>query len=91
MRRKDLARGEDHYAPFQQITNWSPGYINVAPANLDIMAECTACGQSREFFKRSLPDSLWHALISDIEARMKCSACGAKAGKLKFGYLLREE
>ncbi|MBB4231535.1 hypothetical protein [Rhizobium mongolense] len=26
-----------------------------------------------------------HALISDIEKRLKCTSCGEKAGKLRFG------
>lgn len=77
--------------PFQELKDWTPGYMNAAPAHLDIMAKCSACGQEQEFSKESLPSSLRHALVEDVEKRLRCSACGAKAGKLKFGYWLREE
>lgn len=78
-------------ARFQEIKDWIPGSMNVAPAHLDIMAKCTACGQEQGFSKESLPNSLKHALVEDVEKRLKCSSCGAKAGKLKFGYWLKEE
>ncbi|MBY5849693.1 hypothetical protein HFN51_03850 [Rhizobium leguminosarum] len=72
---------------FQQIPNWSPGYINVCPQHLDIMVECTACGAMREFDRNSLPDSLRHALVEEIEKRLRC-VCGVKAAKLKFGHFV---
>lgn len=75
---------------FQEIADWSPGYINVCPPHLDIMAECIACGKTSEFNKQTVPTMLRHALITDIELRLKCSSCGAKAGKLKFGYFVGE-
>ncbi|TBY41609.1 hypothetical protein [Rhizobium leguminosarum] len=78
-------------ARFQEIKDWTPGYMNVAPAHLDMMVKCTACGLEREFSKEHLPRSLRQALVKDIEKRLSCSSCGAKAGKLKFGYWLREE
>ncbi|MGZ2484248.1 hypothetical protein ACVITL_002771 [Rhizobium pisi] len=76
---------------FQAIKDWSPGYINVTPAHLAIMAECTACGQQREFSKEDLPQNLRHSHVEDVEKRLKCSSCGAKAGKLRFGYYLADE
>ena len=76
---------------FQAIRNWCPGYINVAPAHLDIMAECTACGAQRDFSTDALPQSLWHALVDDVEKHMKCSSCGARAAKLHFGYFVEKE
>lgn len=76
---------------FQEIKDWTPGYMNVTPAHLDIVAKCAACGLERKFSKESLPHSLKHALVEDVEKRLRCSACGAKAGKLKFGYLSMEE
>jgi NifU-like protein involved in Fe-S cluster formation len=60
--------------------------MHIAPAHMDIMAKCMACGQEREFDKRQLPAHLQHADVEDVEARLKCSACGAKAGKLEFGH-----
>ncbi|MGO6707582.1 hypothetical protein [Rhizobium johnstonii] len=59
--------------------------MNVTPQHMDIMAECTACGEKREFLKKSLPQGLQHAEVSDVEKRLKCASCGAKAGKLRFG------
>ncbi|TBA59234.1 hypothetical protein ELH59_15015 [Rhizobium ruizarguesonis] len=74
---------------FQQIPNWSPGYINVCPQHLDIMVECTACGAMREFDRNSLPDSLKHALVEEIEKRLRC-VCGVKAAELRFGHFVDE-
>ena len=76
---------------FQRIPDWTPGYMNVAPQHLDIMAECTACGEGREFSKDALPPGLRHALVSEVEERLKCSSCGAKAAKLRFGYFIERE
>ncbi|MBX5015974.1 hypothetical protein [Rhizobium lentis] len=70
---------------FQEIRDWSPGYINVTPEHVTIMAECTACGATREFAREKLPSHLHFSLISEIEPHLKCSSCGAKAGKLRFG------
>ncbi|ARO22967.1 hypothetical protein TAL182_CH01154 [Rhizobium sp. TAL182] len=70
---------------FQEIKGWSPGYINVTPEHVTIMAECVACGATREFARESLPSGLQFALISEIEPHLKCSSCGAKAGRLRFG------
>jgi hypothetical protein len=76
---------------FRAIRDWTPGYINVTPAHLDIMAECTACGEMREFQRDGLPRAFRQALISAIEPHLKCASCGAKAGKLRFGSYLVEE
>ncbi|TLX12169.1 hypothetical protein [Rhizobium sp. MHM7A] len=70
---------------FQEIRDWSPGYINVTPEHVAIMAECTACGKAREFARESLPSHMHFSLISEIEPHLKCASCGAKAGKLRFG------
>ncbi|MBB4194866.1 hypothetical protein [Rhizobium aethiopicum] len=75
---------------FQEFKDWSPGYINVTPEHVAIMAECTACGAAREFARESLPSHLQFSLISEIEQRLKCTECGAKAGKLKFGFHVGE-
>ncbi|MBX5268525.1 hypothetical protein HJB99_07520 [Rhizobium sp. NLR17b] len=71
---------------FQEIKDWSPGYINVAPDHVTIMAECQACGEQREFDRKALPRGMQQHLISEIEPHLKCATCGAKAGKLRFGY-----
>jgi hypothetical protein len=70
---------------FVEIRNWSPGYINVAPHHVEIRVQCRACDKEVDFDRRSLPPLLHHALITDIEARMKCS-CGAKQAKMLFGH-----
>ncbi|MGR9252761.1 hypothetical protein [Rhizobium leguminosarum] len=59
--------------------------MNVAPHHMVIMAECNACGEAREFSKTSLPPGLRHAEVREVEKRLKCASCGAKAGKLRFG------
>ena len=71
---------------FSAIRDWTPGYINVAPEHVDIMVECTACSHTTEFDRYGLPNDLKHALISDVESRLKCSSCGAKSAKLRFGH-----
>ena len=76
---------------FQEIKGWSPGYINVTPEHVTIMAECTACGAAREFARESLPSHLHFSLISEIEACLKCSSCGAKAARLKFGHYMKDD
>ncbi|PDS74702.1 hypothetical protein [Rhizobium sp. L43] len=76
---------------FQSIRDWSPGYIHATPSHLDIMAECVACGETRPFSKASLPHGLQHAEVRDVEKRLKCASCGAKAGKLLFGNYLEED
>lgn len=70
---------------FQPIRDWTPGYLNTCPHHIDIMVECMACGTTREFHRYKLSMSARHALISDIEPRLKCSSCGVKSGKLRFG------
>lgn len=72
-------------AKFLEIRGWSPGYLNVTPHHVVILAECMACGDRREFDRDTVPTVLRHALIAEIEPRLKCSACGQKAGKLRFG------
>jgi hypothetical protein len=76
---------------FVQIKDWTPGYLNVCPAHVEIHVICGGCGEEREFDRRSVPVSLRHELIEDIEPRLKCSLCGAKAAKLIFGYIAAEE
>lgn len=83
--------GKPKTGRFRAIRDWTPGYINATPAHLDIMAECTACGEMREFSRDSLPRGLSHALISEIEPHLKCTSCGAKSAKLRFGSYLGEE
>ena len=70
---------------FIEVKGWSPGYLNVTPHHMTILARCEACGSEREFDRRSVPSAVGHALITDIEARLKCTACDAKAGRLRFG------
>ncbi|NNH56890.1 hypothetical protein HLI01_08725 [Rhizobium laguerreae] len=70
---------------FLEVKDWTPGYLNVTPQHMTILARCEACGSEREFDRTGLPFSVRHALITDIEARLRCSACGAKAGRLRFG------
>jgi hypothetical protein len=38
---------------FEAIKDWSPGYINVTPAHIEIMGECTACGAQKEISKEA--------------------------------------
>ncbi|WEA27926.1 hypothetical protein [Rhizobium binxianense] len=78
-------------ARFHPIRDWSPGYMNATPSHLDIMAECVACGAIRPFSKASLPQELQHAEVREVEKRLKCAACGAKAGKLRFGSYSGED
>ncbi|MDO3431209.1 hypothetical protein QWJ46_00780 [Rhizobium sp. CBN3] len=73
---------------FLEIKGWSPGYLYVAPQHVTIMAACQACGTEREFDRQSVPRRLEFALIPEIEAHLKCSACGSKAGRLLFGSYL---
>ncbi|NEI60893.1 hypothetical protein [Rhizobium leguminosarum] len=75
---------------FQQVPDWSPGYINVCPHHMDIMIECTACGAMRTFDRNILPNELKHALIVEIEKRLRCS-CGVKAAKLRFGHFVDDQ
>ncbi|MFL5015382.1 MAG: hypothetical protein ACJ8EW_04160 [Rhizobium sp.] len=76
---------------FMEIRDWSPGYLNVTPQHVEIMAECQACGEQRKFDRRSVPASMRQHLISEIEPHLKCAACGAKAGKLRFGSFMEED
>jgi hypothetical protein len=69
---------------FIPIPGWSPGYLYVCPHHVTILVRCEACGIEREFDRDSLPHSLRHALVREIEPRLKCS-CGAKQAKLRFG------
>ncbi|APO76125.1 hypothetical protein AM571_CH03331 [Rhizobium etli 8C-3] len=76
---------------FQPIRDWTPGYINTCPYHIDIVVECTACGVTREFQRDKLSMAMRHALITEIEERLKCSACGAKSGKLLFGSYIGDD
>lgn len=73
---------------FLEIKDWTPGYLNVTPHHLVILVKCEACGAEREFDRRAVPPLLRHSLISELEARLKCTACGAKNGRLRFGSYL---
>jgi hypothetical protein len=75
---------------FVPIPNWTPGYINVCPRHIDILAECKACGEMRPFQRNKLSFAARHALITDIEQRLKCTFCGAKNGKLLFGSYVED-
>jgi uncharacterized Zn finger protein len=55
---------------------------------MDIIAECKACGERREFDRNAVPTVLRQALIEEIEPKLKCSSCGAKSGKLLFGHYM---
>ncbi|PDS67882.1 hypothetical protein CO651_32265 [Rhizobium phaseoli] len=57
----------------------------MAPQHVTILARCEACGAEREFDRQSVPALLRHALISELEERLRCTSCGAKAGRLRFG------
>jgi hypothetical protein len=70
---------------FLEIPNWTPGRLNYVVSNVQILAECQACGDRREFDRGAVPENMRHALISEIEPRLKCSACGERKGKLRFG------
>ncbi|MBB5664723.1 hypothetical protein GGE68_002920 [Rhizobium leguminosarum] len=70
---------------FIEIKNWTPGYLNVTPQHVTILAACVVCGSEREFDRCAVPVDAKHALIVDIEARLRCAACGARAGRLRFG------
>jgi hypothetical protein len=71
-----------------EIQDWTPGYLNVTPQHLVILVKCEACGSEREFDRRAVPSVVRHALIKDIEARLRCVNCGAKSGRLGFGSYL---
>lgn len=73
---------------FLEIQGWTPGYLNVTPQHLTILAACTVCGSEREFDRYAVPVDAKNALIVDIERRLRCAACGAKAGRLRFGSYL---
>lgn len=70
---------------FVETPNWKPGYMNVVPQHTEISVRCKACGEECEFDRFRLPPVLRHALVEDVEARLKCSSCCAKAAKLLFG------
>jgi hypothetical protein len=76
---------------FLEVPNWDPGYVNTTPQHIAIMAECTACGELRNFSFDRLPESLQYAEIRDVEKLLKCSECGAKAGKLRFGSFVPDQ
>ncbi|OWV92549.1 hypothetical protein ATY81_24410 [Rhizobium sp. R72] len=66
-------------------SNWNPGCIHYVPHHVDIVAKCHACGAERRFDRGSLPPSLRHAYIDEIQPRLKCQTCGAKGGEMMFG------
>lgn len=70
---------------FLEIKDWSPGYLNVTPQHVTILARCEACGTEREFDRQAVPREMMHSLVMHIEARLRCKTCGAKAGRLRFG------
>lgn len=74
---------------FQQIKNWTPGYLNVCPRHLAIRVRCEACRTEKDFDRDALPFQYHHAAIDDIEAKLKCE-CGEKRARLIFGSLLDE-
>ncbi|MBY3333729.1 hypothetical protein HFN98_24360 [Rhizobium laguerreae] len=76
---------------FLEIKDWTPGYLNVTPQHMTILARCEVCGSEREFDRTNLPFGVRHALITDIEARLRCVACGAKGGRLRFGSYTTNE
>lgn len=39
---------------FVRIPDWTPDYMNVCPHHIDILVECTACGETREFQRDKL-------------------------------------
>ncbi len=72
---------------FQKIPDWQPGYLNACPRHVDIRVTCLSCGIEKDFDRDALPWQLHHAIIEDIEQRLKCE-CGEKRAKLLFGHLM---
>lgn len=70
--------------------DWTPGYLNVCPRHTAIEVMCKACGEHKPFDRETVPPSMRHRLIDDIEPMLRCS-CGAKAAKLLFGYYASSE
>lgn len=75
---------------FQEVRDWRPGSINVAPPGMIIMAKCGACGVEKLFDTGTLPAKYKHAYVSEIEMKLRCE-CGAKDAKLRFGYFVSED
>jgi len=74
---------------FIEIPNWGPGYLNVCPRHVDIRVRCEACGIEKDFDRDALHFRYHHAMIEDIEAKLKCE-CGEKRARLIFGSLMDE-
>jgi len=74
---------------FNQIPNWTPGYLHVCPHHIHIRVRCEACGIEKDFDRDALPGRFHHALIEKIEERLKCE-CGEKRARLLFGHLAAE-
>lgn len=61
--------------------------LNVIPHHMAMLAQCRACGVTRELDREALNSKAgiqdW---LPEIEKRLRCSACGANDAKLMLGY-----
>jgi hypothetical protein len=71
MRHNNFNRGRMTHAPLCGDAQPEPGYMNVVPQHTEIRVRCKTCGEEREFDRFRLPLVLRHALVEDVEARLK--------------------
>jgi hypothetical protein len=71
---------------FVEMKRWSESLRGV-PHHVDIMLVCDECGMRRPMGRSVLEDVAGgEENLSRIEARLRCSNCHAKRGRVLLGY-----
>lgn len=68
------------------MKRWTATLSNV-PAHIDIMLVCGGCGMRRPMARAILDKAAGgEEEIARVEARLRCSNCGAMQGRILLGY-----
>jgi hypothetical protein len=76
-------RNEPHFVEIERWTN----FLEDVSGDLSIILACDACGMRRPMLKAILQSgSGGEDRLDRIEARLRCSSCGEKKGRILIGH-----
>ena len=71
---------------FVEMNRWT-NLIDDVPSDLSFMLACDACGMRRPILKAILQSgSGGEHRLDRIEARLRCTSCGEKQGRILIGH-----
>ncbi|PZP63000.1 MAG: hypothetical protein DI604_28145 [Delftia acidovorans] len=78
-----MVKNEPHFVETERWTN----LLHNVPGDLSIMLACGACGMRRPILRDMLEAGAGgERRIEKIEARLRCTSCGERQGRILLGY-----